>query len=209
LCERANTGTVGVAPHGAHVRRRNRHHQEPGLIEADEMSAESTQFFFYRGPLHLDPLTHATVVTLFRARLGALRTEPAGAEQAPDVIRVVDDIEVVMDQIDDSSTGPQTRAVAGRFRPRDDQPRQSTALPRAELRRSPGGQPGAQASAALMSVRPLPAADGAPIDAQALGHDMNGDVTLEQLDRAKSSLLELSRAPLWAHAAPPTESIAN
>jgi len=27
---------------------------------------------------------------------------------------------------------------------------------------------------------------------------------LEQFDRAKSSSLELSRAPLWAHAAPPT-----
>jgi hypothetical protein len=120
------------------------------------------------------------------------------------MIRVIDDIEVVMDQIDDSSTGPQTRAIAGRFRPRDDQPRQSTALHRTELRRSPGGQPGAQASAALTSVRPLPPADGAPIDAQALGYDVNGDVTLEQLDRAESSLLEFSRAPLWAHAAPPT-----
>jgi hypothetical protein len=33
---------------------------------------------------------------------------------------------------------------------------------------------------------------------------MNGDVTPEQLDRAESSLLEFSRAPLWAHAVPPT-----
>jgi len=120
------------------------------------------------------------------------------------VIRVVDDIEVVMDQVDDSATRPQAGAIAGRFRSRHDQARQSTALPHAEPRRSPGGRPGAQASAALLSVRPLPSADGAPIDAQTLGHDMNGDVTLEQGDRAESSLLEFSRAPLWAHAAPPT-----
>jgi hypothetical protein len=120
------------------------------------------------------------------------------------VIRVVDDIEVLMDQVDDSSTGPQARAIAGRFRPRDDQARQPTALGRAELRRSPGGGPGAQASAALTSVRPLPSADGAPIDAQALGHDMNGDIALQQVDRAEASLLKFSRAPLWAHAVPPT-----
>jgi hypothetical protein len=29
----------------------------------------------------------------------------------------------------------------------------------------------------------LPPTHGAPIDPQALGHDMHGDVTLEQLDR--------------------------
>ena len=81
-CERARTGTVGVAPHGAHVRRRNRHHQEPGLIEADEMSAESTQFFLPwptpPGSTRARDGRHA-----LRARLGALRTEPAGAEQTP------------------------------------------------------------------------------------------------------------------------------
>jgi hypothetical protein len=117
---------------------------------------------------------------------------------------MVGDIEVVMNQVDDSPTRPQARAIAGRFRPRDDQARQSTALCRAELWRSPGGGPGAQAGVAQASVRPLPAADGAAIDAETLGHDMNWDVTPEQGDRAESSLLELSRAPLWAHAVPPT-----
>src|SRR4030095_7142943 len=93
-------------------------------------------------------------------RLRALRTEPAGAEQAPHVIRVVDDIEMVMDQVDDASTRPQARAIAGRFRPGDDQARQSTALCRAELRRSSGGRPGAQGGAALTAGRPLPSAGG-------------------------------------------------
>src|SRR4029453_5079932 len=118
--------------------------------------------FFYRGPLDLNPLMHATVVTLFRPRLRALRTEPAGAEQAPHVIRVGDDIEMVMDQVDDASTGLQPRAIARRFRPGDDQARQSTALCRAELRRSSGGRPGAQGGAALTAVRPLPSAGRAP-----------------------------------------------
>ena len=144
------------------------------------------------------------VVALFRARLRALRTEPAGAEQAPHVIRVVDDMEVVLNQVDNAPTRPQARAIAGRLRPRNDQACQSLPLRGAELGRSPGGRPGAQAGAALASVRPLPSADGAPIDAQTLGHDMHGNVTPEQVDRAESSLLECSRAPRWAHAAPPT-----
>ena len=74
-----------------------------------------------------------------------------------------------------------------------------------ELRRAPCCQAGAQAGAALPSMRSLPSADRAPINTKALGHDMHGEVTLKQVDRAKASLLELSRAPLWAHAVPPTE----
>src|SRR4029450_3009281 len=116
--------------------------------------------FFYRGPIDLDPLTHATVVALFRARLRALRTESAGAEQASHMVRVVDDIEVVVNQVDDSPTRPQARAIAARFRPRDDQARQPTALHRTELRRSPGRRPCPQAGAALPSMRPLPSAGG-------------------------------------------------
>jgi hypothetical protein len=33
-------------------------------------------------------------------------------------------------------------------------------------------------------VRSFPSPDRAPIHAQTLGHNMNGDVTLQQLDRA-------------------------
>jgi hypothetical protein len=117
---------------------------------------------------------------------------------------MVDDVEVATNQVDESSTRPQAGAIAGRFRPRDDQARQAAALPRTELRRSTGCRAGAQARATLLSVRPLPSPDGAPIDAQALRHHMNGDVTLQQVDRSESSPLELRGAPLWAHVAPPT-----
>jgi hypothetical protein len=34
------------------------------------------------------------------------------------------------------------------------------------------------------TVRSLPPAHRAPIHAQTLGHDMNGDVTLQEFDRA-------------------------
>ena len=157
----------------------------------------------------MDPLAHAAIVALLCARLGTLRTEAARPQQSSDVIRMVNDLELMADDVDDPPARPQARGVAGRLRSRHDQARQSTALGRAELRRSPGGWPGAQAGAALASVRPLPSADGAPIDTQALGHDMNGDITLEQLDRAYPSSLELSRAPLWAHGHLPQKIIGH
>jgi len=117
---------------------------------------------------------------------------------------MVDDREVLTDQIDDASTGPQAGAIAGGFWPRDHHARQATALRGTELGRSTGSRPGAQAGAPLSSMCPLPSPDGAPIDADAVSHDMNRDITLQQCDRAESSSLELSRASLWAHAVPPT-----
>jgi hypothetical protein len=117
---------------------------------------------------------------------------------------MVDDIEVATDEVDDPPARPQAGAIAGRFWPGHDEARQSLPLGGGQLRRATGGGPGAEADAALSSVRPLPATDRPPIDAEAFGHDMNREVTLEEFDRAESSPLELSRAPLWAHAAPPT-----
>src|SRR5262249_61744999 len=87
-CERARTDSIGVAPHGAQVRR------STGII-MNPVSSRQTRWapsrgsFFYGGPIHLNPLAHPTVVALFRPRLGALRTEGTGAEQAPDGSRMV------------------------------------------------------------------------------------------------------------------------
>jgi hypothetical protein len=119
------------------------------------------------------------------------------------VIRMVDDPELTTDDLDQPSTRPQAGVIAGCFRPRHHDAGQSLSLCGAEFRGPTGRRTCAQAGAALASVGPLPTTDGAPIDAQALSHDMDGEVALEQVDRANSPLLELSRAPLWAHAAPP------
>src|SRR5262249_14864506 len=147
-CERARTGTVGVAPHGAHVRR------STGIIK-NPVSSRQTRWaprrwsFFYRGPVALEPLAYPTVVALFRAWLGSLRPEATGAEQSPDVIRMVADVEMLPNQVDDASTRPQAGAIAGRFRSCDDQAHEAPALPRIEFRRPPGCWAGAQARAAL------------------------------------------------------------
>jgi hypothetical protein len=155
------------------------------------------------------PVTDPLIIALLGARLRPLRAEPAGTEQAADVIRMVDDVELTSNDLDDPSTGPQASVIAGRFRPRQHQARQALPLRGAELRGPTGRRTCAQPAATLSPVRPLPPTDGASIDAQAFGHDMNRDVTLEQVDRAKSPLLEFSRAPLWAHAAPPTEEYSD
>jgi len=117
---------------------------------------------------------------------------------------MVDDIEVMADQVDDASTRPQAGAIAGRFRPGDDQARQAPALQGAELRRSTGRRPSAQPSGSLSAVRSLPSPDGAPINTEAIRHHMNGDVVLKQFDRAEASPLKFSWTPLWAHVVPPT-----
>src|SRR5262249_13470166 len=86
----------------------------------------------------------------------------------------------------------------------DDEASQVPALHGAELRRSIGRRPRAETGRALSSVGPLPTPDGAPIDPEAVRHHMNGDLTLQQLNRTPPSPLELRRAPLWAHRVPPT-----
>jgi hypothetical protein len=120
------------------------------------------------------------------------------------MVRVVDDVEVGTDEVNDPAARPQAGAVAGRFRSGHHEARQSLPLGGGQLGRSTGGRPGTEPDAALSSVRPLPSTDRPPIDAEAVSHHMNGDVTLKELDRVESSPLELSRAPLWAHVAPPT-----
>jgi hypothetical protein len=202
-CERARTASQGVSPHGAQVRR------STGIIKKPVSSRQTRwaprrRSFFYLGPVDANPLAHPLVIALFGPRLRPLRAEAARAKQAPDVIGMVDDVETLPDQVDDPPARPQARAVTGRFRTRDHQARQSLPLRRSELGGATRRRARAQPSTALAPVGPLPSTDGTAIDAEPLGHGMNGDITLEEFDRAESSPLELSRAPLWAQAAPPT-----
>src|SRR6266571_962164 len=89
----------------------HRQHQEPGLIEADQVAAAAREFFLH-GAIPAGSTAHAAIIALFGAWLGALRTEPARAEQPSDVIRMVDDLEVVADEVDDPPAGPQASAVS-------------------------------------------------------------------------------------------------
>ncbi len=201
--DRARTANVGVRPHGAHVRR------STGIIKKPVSSrptrwAPSRCRFFYRGPVDAKPLAPSLVIALLGPRLRPLRAEAARAKQAPHVIGMVDDLEAVTDEIDDPPARPQARRIAGRFRPRYHQAGQLPTLRRGQLGRPAGGRAGAQPGPALAPMRPFPPADRAPIDTEPFGHDMNWGVTLQEFDRAEASSLELSRAPLWAHAAPPT-----
>jgi hypothetical protein len=58
-------------------------------------------------------------------------------------------------------------------------------------------------------MRALPPPHRASIDTEALGHDMNGSVSLEEFDRAESPPLELSRAPCGRMSYLPQWSIAS
>jgi len=96
---------------------------------------------------------------------------------------MVDDFELVADEVDYPPARPQARTVPGLFRPRHDQAHQLTALSSRQLWRSAGCRARTQAATAPPAIRPLPTAYGAPIHTQALGHDMHGDLSLEQFDR--------------------------
>jgi hypothetical protein len=115
---------------------------------------------------------------------GRCGLNPLAPEQSPNVIGVVDDLELVANDVDDPPARPEARGVARRFRPRHDQARQLLPLHGRQLRRSARGRPRSKPGAALPPMRTLPSAHRAPIHPQPLGHDMNGDVTLQQLDRA-------------------------
>ncbi len=108
------------------------------------------------------------------------------------------------EQLDDPSARPQAGTVPRRFQSRNHQARKPLPL----LDVSFGGRPdalGGHAASRGPVADASASSDGWSADRpQALRHDMNRNVTLKQFDRAKSSPLELSRTPLWAHAAPPT-----
>ena len=180
--ERVRTENVGVVPHGAHVRRSTGIMRKP-VSSRQIRWAPRRRSFFYPGPVLLDPRAHAAIVALFRTRLGPLRREATRAKQSSDVIRMVDDLEVVADDIDNPPARPEARGVAGGFRPGHDQARQLPPLRDRQLRRPSRRRPRAKARPALPAMRALPPTHGAPIDTQALGYDMNWDITLEQVDR--------------------------
>src|SRR5947209_8389804 len=92
-CERVRTETVGVAPHGAHVRRSTGIMRKP-VSSRQIRCAPRRRSFFYLSPVALDPLAHAAVVAFLGSGLRSLRTEPARPQQPSDVIRMVDDLKV-------------------------------------------------------------------------------------------------------------------
>jgi len=76
----------------------------------------------------MDPVAYPAIVALLRARLGTLRAEATRSQQSSDVIRMVGDLEVVADEVDDPSARPEAGGVAGGFGPHDDQARQLPSL---------------------------------------------------------------------------------
>src|SRR3989442_1974869 len=135
----------------------HRPHQESGLIEADQVAAVAREFF-YPGPVLLDPRAHAAIVALFGAWLGPLRTETTRPEQPSNVIRMVGDLEVVADEVDDPPAGPQALPVTGRFRAPHAQTRQLTLLRGRQLRRAARRRPRPKTGAAFPPLPPLPTA---------------------------------------------------
>src|SRR3989449_5520237 len=85
-CERARTESRGVVPHGAHVRRSTGSIKKP-VSSRQIRWAPRRRSFFYRGPVHPNPLAHPLIIALLGPRLRPLRAEATRTEQSTDVIR--------------------------------------------------------------------------------------------------------------------------
>src|SRR5207302_1084755 len=83
-CERARTESRGVVPHGAHVRRSTGSIKKP-VSSRQIRWAPRRGSFFYRGPVHPNPLAHPLIIALLGPRLRPLRAEATRTEQSTDV----------------------------------------------------------------------------------------------------------------------------
>lgn len=79
-CEWARTASQGVSPHGAQRRRSTGTIKKPVSFEADQVGAETPQFF-YLGPGDANPLAHPLVIALFAPLRRASAREPRDEEE--------------------------------------------------------------------------------------------------------------------------------
>jgi len=157
----------------------------------------------------MDPLANTLIIAFLGSGLRALGCEAARAEQATDMVGVIDDVKALTDQLSNPPTGPQGGRKPTSLRPGKNPSPQSPALLRRQFGGPTGSTPGFQARLPLLAVGPLPSPDRPPIDPQALGHNMGLQALLEKLQSTKPPLFELGRAAMWSHSVPPHSMIGH
>src|SRR5262249_59977711 len=95
---------------------------------------------------------------------------------------MVEDLEAIADQLDESPTRPQAGAIAGGFRSGDDEAGQVPALDGAELGRSTGRWPRAETGGGPSSGGSLSTPGGAPVGTQAVPPPLNGGLPPQQVN---------------------------
>lgn len=81
-------------------------HQEASFVPADQPRGASRVFFNAR-PVPLNPQSYAPIVAFFGRDLRALRSQPAGAQEAVDMIGMIGDLEAILQELHNARTGPQ------------------------------------------------------------------------------------------------------
>jgi hypothetical protein len=114
------------------------------------------------------------IVAFLGGPLRALRGEPTGAQEAPDMIGMVRDVEPVADEVGDPRAGPQRGAEPEGLRPLENPADQRGALPGGQLGRAAWDGACPHPGTTLPAVRPLPAAHRPAIHPQALGQQRPG-----------------------------------
>jgi hypothetical protein len=151
----------------------------------------------------MDPSANPLVIPFLGADLRALGRQAAGAQQATDMVGVVDDVKALTDQVSNPPTGPQGGGESAGLRPFQNPSYQGGPLGSCQFRWPAGSALGLQACLALASVDAPPSPHRSAIDPQSLGHDMGLQALPEKLQGAESSLFEFGRAAMWSHTIPP------
>jgi hypothetical protein len=112
-------------------------------------------------------------------------------------------------ELDDPSTGPEPGRIARGLRAPQDPLHQGLPLAGGQFGWPTGGGPSRDPRLPATPIRPLPASNGAAIDAQPVRDHMHGHVPLKEFNGAASPLFQVSRAPGWAHVLPPTGKIGH
>ena len=131
--------------------------------------------FFYPRPSGLQPTLDRLFVAFARATGRPLGAPAQAAQQATDVVRMVDHTPAPQDQIRHTRTGPQVGREATGRRTLEQPAFELSTLLIAELPGPSGSRPGRQPGLALLLERGAPAPDRTPIDT-----DLAGDVNWSQ-----------------------------
>jgi hypothetical protein len=184
-----------------------RGHQKPRFVQADQARAESSRFFLSPCPVMLDPHPHPLIDAFLGRPLGTLWCEPASAEKPAHVIWMIPDMKVIADELRDPATGPERGRIAECLWTAQDPPRECLTLSHGQLRRTTGSSASQDSLAPLAQVRPLPAPHRSAADTDHPGDNHRLQPLLQQCDGTQATAFQLRRTPLWAHVAPPQESL--
>lgn len=151
--------------------------------------------FFYLGPGRPAPLLDGLLVSFLCPRGGTLATPAQLPQDAPDVARMVPDIEPSPDQPGDPRQGPQFGYISGRTRTCHERLLESGQLFRGQSRQTAGSTGGLQSSFARLLPLSIPSAHTLARNAQLPRNLRLRTLLCEQRGRPQTTFFQTGKIP--------------